>query len=72
MSTFQGVTWAVETETFVGCGVFKESDLCSPALECFWCGSPGVAIGQAEQTGECMEFDAWIHSCPDAAVATEI
>ncbi|KAL3785482.1 hypothetical protein HJC23_008292 [Cyclotella cryptica] len=50
-------------EAFVGCGVFKRSDLCIPALECFWCYNP---TGANISTGECMEFDAWIDSCPNA------
>ncbi|KAL7486411.1 hypothetical protein ACHAW6_012012, partial [Cyclotella cf. meneghiniana] len=52
-------------ELVVGCGVFKQSDLCIPALECFWCDKPK---GADTSTGECMEFDAWIDSCPNAVL----
>ena len=56
-------------EGIVGCGAFKQSDLCIPALECFWCDHPkqgGIRGDFAKElSGECMEFDAWIDSCPN-------
>ncbi|KAL3798784.1 hypothetical protein ACHAWO_012028 [Cyclotella atomus] len=60
-------------ENVVGCGVFKQSELCIPALECFWCEHPKAGLrGESfdkETTGECMEFDSWIDSCPNADLA---
>lgn len=53
----------VEVGVFVGCGVFKQSDLCSPSLECFWCSS-STSSSSSSGDGECMEFDAWVDTCP--------
>mmetsp|Transcript_23585 Transcript_23585/g.51078 ORF Transcript_23585/g.51078 Transcript_23585/m.51078 type:complete len:116 (-) Transcript_23585:53-400(-) len=63
----------------VGCIVFQQEELCIPALECFWCDDHSNSHGKhsEQQQGEdgqhkkkdggvCMEFDAWIASCPDA------
>mmetsp|Transcript_2474 Transcript_2474/g.3785 ORF Transcript_2474/g.3785 Transcript_2474/m.3785 type:complete len:101 (-) Transcript_2474:217-519(-) len=59
----------------VGCGVFKK-DLCSPSLECFWCdnhqsNSDGKEESPNNNEGLCMEFDAWIDSCPIAAASSQ-
>jgi hypothetical protein len=70
---FQKCSFAIEN--IVGCGAFKQSDLCIPALECFWCEHPKKKAGlRAESfdkgaTGECMEFDSWIDSCPNTEFA---
>lgn len=58
--------------SYTPCGVF-EKDLCIPALECYWCDDPRsqeggrVEKGDGDSGGSCMEFDAWIRSCPDAS-----
>ena len=67
---------AVHTSSIIGCGVFSNSkELCSPALECFWCNkSPdngnSDGRGNTSKGGSCMEFDAWIDSCPTADLAS--
>ena len=63
-------TSVAQESNVVGCSVFKQSDLCSPSLECFWCEHPkGNGDFVQETAGECMEFDTWIDSCPDADLA---
>ena len=63
-------TSVAQENNVVGCRVFKQSDLCSPSLECFWCEHPkGSGDFVQETAGECMEFDAWIDSCPNADLA---
>jgi len=64
----------LRTASVVGCGVFRK-ELCAPALECFWCddspnsSSNGKGKGPNNNGGSCMEFDAWIDSCPTANLA---
>jgi len=63
-------TSVAQESNVVGCSVFKQSDLCSPSLECFWCEHrKGNGDFVQETAGECMEFDTWIDSCPDADLA---
>mmetsp|Transcript_1408 Transcript_1408/g.2423 ORF Transcript_1408/g.2423 Transcript_1408/m.2423 type:complete len:100 (+) Transcript_1408:116-415(+) len=59
----------------VGCDVFQK-DLCSPSLECFWCddhqsNSDGKEESPNYNEGLCMEFDAWIDSCPIATASSQ-
>ena len=67
---------AVHTSSIIRCGVFSNSkELCSPALECFWCdnsSSKSNSNGQGNNSngGSCMEFDAWIDSCPTSDLAS--
>ncbi len=56
----------VEQKHVIGCKAFTEVEFCLPSLECYWCES----IGE-NNSGECMEFDAWINSCPDSIVAID-
>lgn len=76
LSKTQADTKNLRSPDIIGCGAFEE-DLCSPALECVWCddarrpqsnSDSGKREGEAGGGGSCMEFDAWIDSCPIATL----
>jgi len=74
LSRAQADTNNLRSPAIIGCGVFEE-DLCSPALECVWCNARPQSNsdnrkqeGEAGGGGSCMEFDAWIDSCPIATL----
>eukprot|EP01082_Thalassiosira_pseudonana_P008269 g7516.t1.1.5e17418a g7516 g7516.t1 contig24:803404-803752(-) len=64
-----GITSTTALHNIVGCGEFKTSDYCLPAVECYWC-EKGDDTSSQSTSGECMEFDTWIASCPRADLAS--